>query len=653
MIEQSKQVNKLIYFASSRVRGLVIYLVTLAIVSLIVVGMGSTFQNSLIVYFQKEKPDSIQVFFPVDGKYSEENSVRADFFDNVKNGIKIVLPQNLFEHVRIDPATEAGDVIIEKMELRNLFSTETLMPNDLVVLAKPIQMIDKFEITPNGLLLHSTGNDPFFELQINRSSVLFEYIILGIISIFLSFIIFLLIAFRKKLYKICVALGLEKSTSDKMRKIYLFAIPLLVSLGIVFIFYPGFMTYDTLHALRGARNGVTDSMWPPMVSYVWRAVDLVSLNPSAMHFLQVFLLLGSIFYIIYFFTKKIWCATLFLVIYLSIPVVLGTVAVIWKDVLMASFFMSSFAIVVYMETVANKWRFILLSLLSVFLIFLGVCSRHNAIAGAVPLLFYLAFVVCSRKYNCPMHLWLSIFLLGSVLIGSLYYTKTILDNYSLPSFTKLNSSTSTFLESVRVLDVAGASVCVHSNLFSEMAPNLSVAEIESLYDPKHINLSAGLLGKVGTDNRINKIWLNVAIHHPICFFNNKFQLTKYMIGANEGAQFLITAPSVDENEYGYSLPESSFRDSVVTYIIKASNWFFFRPWFIYLISILAFIYMIRIKALAVSYLTMFLSAILYFVGLIMTGNAADARLLFYSTTVFLVFVFITIFVSIIRFKQKP
>jgi hypothetical protein len=328
--------------------------------------------------------------------------------------------------------------------------------------------------------------------------------------------------------------------------------------------------------------------------------------------------------------------------------VLGTVAVIWKDVLMAAFFMAGFAAIVSMRLVINKWGFGFLSLLAAFLIFLGVCSRHNAITGAVPLLFYLALVLCSRVLKTTLRLWLGVILLGSVLTGGIFYTKTLLDNYSLPTFDKLNNSTSDFVQSVRVLDVAGASVCVGRNLFAEMAPNLSIGEIRNEYDPKHINLSAALLNSVGVNSRINKLWFDVAIHHPICILYNKFELTKYMIGANKGGQFLITAPSVDTNEYGYSLPESSLRDAAVAYIVKASNLPFYKPWFLYLISIGAFIYMLRVRALTASYLTIFLSAGFYFAGLVAFGNAADARLLFYTTTALSMFTFI----AVLEFKKR-
>ena len=447
-------------------------------------------------------------------------------------------------------------------------------------------------------------------------------------------------------------LGDKKLLDEKMRveteRVYLLAIPLLVSIGVAALFYPGFMSYDTLHALRSARIGVTDSMWPPMVSYVWRAVDMVSVNPSAMHFSQVFLLLFSIFFIVFDFTKKIRNAAAFLLIYLTIPSVLGTVAVIWKDVLMAAFFLAGFAVIASMRHVINRWWFILLSLLATFLIFLGVCSRHNAITGAVPLLFYLALVVCSRVLKSPSRLWLAVFFLGSTLTGAVFMTKTQLDNYSLPGFERLSNSNDFFIRAVRVLDVAGASLCVGSNLFADMAPSLLLADIKSGYDPRHINLSKGLLDRVGVDSGIDKVWLNVAVQHPICFFDNKFQLAKYLIGANKGIQFIITAPSVDKNEYGYLLPKSSIRDSTVTYIVDASELPFFKPWFLYLLSIGSLVYLVWARALTAGHSTIFLSAIFYFGGLVIFGNAADARLLFYTTTALSMFTFI----SILELKKR-
>jgi hypothetical protein len=439
----------------------------------------------------------------------------------------------------------------------------------------------------------------------------------------------------------------------KKREIFLLlAIPLAMSFLVAWIFYPGFMTYDTLHALRGARNGVTDSAWPPMVSYVWRAVDHITPNPSAMHFSQVFVLLFSIFFIIFYLTEKITYATLFLLIYLSIPVLLGTVAVIWKDVLMSAFFMAGLAAILEMKSAENRFKAGSLFVLAVFLIFLGVSSRHNAIIAALPLFYYIAWVVCIRTFKNRTKLIISTIVLGSLLTGAVFFSKTQLDRYAIPGFQKL-AGTTDLIPVVRVMDIAGASVCTESNLFFEMSPDLTPAEIRNSYDPRHSNLSLALFDKISPlDNRIDKLWLSTAINHPACFLYNKVQLTKYLVGANEGEQFLITAPYIEANEFGYNLPHSVLRERVVTYIISASNWIFLKPWFLYVVSTVALIYVFLIGKITVEIATIFLSAAFYFIGLIMFGNAADARLLFYTTSLLLMVAFISTGEVIKHYTQR-
>lgn len=428
---------------------------------------------------------------------------------------------------------------------------------------------------------------------------------------------------------------------------YLVGIPLLLSLAITALFYPGFMSYDTLHALRGARNGVIDSMWPPMVSYVWRAVDSIVPHPSAMHFSQVFLLLFSFYYLAFVFSKRIKYATTLILIYLGIPIILGSIAVIWKDVLMAAFFLSGFAAIVAARRTNSLPMATILSAISLVSIFLGVCSRHNAIAGAVPLLFHLSWVAASRAFKTPGRIWLTTVLVGALLTGGLFNAKIILDKYSLPHFTEMKSSASLFIETVRIMDVAGASVCAGRNLFGELAPDLSLDEIKAGYHPRHINLSIDLVNKVGINPKINKIWLNVAKTHPICFFNNKFQLTKHLTGANNKTQYIVTAASIIENEYGYALPRSPLRDEAASYISHASWLPLFKPWFLYLISTAAFIFMLRRKTLTSDYLALYASAIFYFGSLVVFGNAADGRLSFYTNTAVILF----LFVSVIEYKK--
>ena len=603
-------------------------LIVLLIVNLVFFGLRLGFTDKVLIYIENNHSDFLQVFFLNNsGIYTEENSQRSSKLKNESIVASFSLPLASISHIRIDPTTSAGEIIITKIEIKHLLGKDIYLPEDILTNLESTQMIDSLKVTSGGLLIHSTGSDAALWLRLRKTPFRLELMFQLVVSVFLTF-------FLVRLDKI----NLREMLENKQKYI-LFLFPFLISVGIVVTFFPGAMSYDTLHALRGARNGVTDSMWPPMVSYVWRVVDLISYNPSLMHSFQVSLLVFSIFLVIFLSTRKIFFAIIFLLIYVSIPVVIGTLAVIWKDVLMASFFIASYAVIEIMGfDKIKKWHFTLLSLVTLVFLFLGTCSRHNAIAGAVPLIFYLAFVVCFRLWDKSKKLWIGTILLGSMLTSTLFICKTILDNYSLPSFIKMNSSTEIFLRYVRVLDVAGASICVGESLFSNIAPNVSLSEIKSGYDPRHVNLSKDIFGLIGVDNRIDRVWLNVAIHHPICFLYNKFELTKYMLGINKGAQFLITQTEIEDNEYGYVLPKSSLRDAVFSYIVQASELLIFRPWFLYLLAILSFIYIIRIGRLSVSSLSLFLSATCYFASLVVFGNAADARLPFYTTTALLMFI---------------
>jgi hypothetical protein len=425
---------------------------------------------------------------------------------------------------------------------------------------------------------------------------------------------------------------------------------LLMTLAICFIFYPGFMSYDSLHALRAARGEVTDSVWPPMVSYVWRFVDLFSSNPSAMHFFQVFLLLFSISFVVFLLFKKLKFSFIFVLVYLSIPAVLGTLAVIWKDVLMAAFFIAALAITLLLRHIKNRKLIFLFFFLALVLIFLGVCSRHNAITAAVPLFFLLTYTVFLKfKIDTFKSICFSV-LAGVFLIFCTYAVKVQLDNFSLPNFIKLNAKFDDF-SGLKILDISGASICLDKNLFFKIDSNLTVSDIEKMYDPKHCNLSSDITNKFHGNKEIDSIWGNLIKEHPLCFFYNKFHMMKYMVGANSGKQFLITHPSVDENEFGYKLEESWVREFFLSYIITSSSFFFVKPWFIYLISIGSFFWLYGNKKIKSEYFALYFSGLFYFGSYILFGNAADARLLFYTTTTSSLIIFVTFIEIFLKGKR--
>lgn len=422
--------------------------------------------------------------------------------------------------------------------------------------------------------------------------------------------------------------------------------PMFVAAIVSFVYYPGFMSYDSIHAMESSRNGITDSIWPPMVSYVWWLVDRVSNNPSLMQFTQLSVLFTSISLLIYSFTKKFSASFLFFFIYLSVPVILGTVSVIWKDVLTAAFLLAGFAAVVLARNVKNKYVFYSVILLSLLLLFIGISTRHNSITAALPIIFIEAFLVVKRWTNLKFR-QVVYSTVGAILItASLFSLKVQLDHYALPSFNKL-SGTDDFFPPIQKLDLAGASICAGENLFGNAAPGLSVEDISKIYDPRHVNLSVKLLETAQSGQSLTDAWVNTLTTKPYCFTHQKRQLAKYLLGLNPGEQFLITDPGISENEYGITLQPSSLRDELVQATITNSTLFLFRPWFIFLLATLAMALVISIRQFRKAFSDrilllagLYVAGVGYLAGLILFGNAADARLPFFSNTAFLIVAFI-------------
>ena len=401
---------------------------------------------------------------------------------------------------------------------------------------------------------------------------------------------------------------------------------------ITIIFYPGFMSYDTLHALRGARYGVIDSVWPPMVSYIWMFVDFFSEDPSLMHFFQILVLFISINYIFKFYeinsNKKIFI--LFLVI-LFIPYLIGTLAVIWKDVLMTSFIFLTLTLLIKFEK-SEEYKYLFLSL--IFLI-ISACIRHNAIFAIWPFIIYFSYLFTKKIFFFNKKKFISIIIIFFLTLMGTMKFKNLIDTYSITNRVVMKNSTSNFLKGRMIRDLAGASICLNKNLFKNISYGSQLDDLIESYDPRHTNLSKGIYKAVGRKHLdgidLRNLWLNTLFNHPICFFKYHFDLTSYLIGMHSGKQFLITHPSVDKNEFGYLLKKSKIRDKYVNYITTSTKTFFFKPFFLYFVFfIILFKQCVKKIYFQKSFYFLIIGSFSYILSFIFLGNAADARLLFFS-----------------------
>jgi hypothetical protein len=604
--------------------------------------------TTITIYGENKHSNLLQVYFSESGKYSEINSIAGKFGGGI-NEVKIKIP-GAHHKLRIDPSAEAGEIDISKIEINNLFLKDVYEAEKLSKHIHALMMIDKIKVLPTSLRISSSGNDPafLFEPKPSISKILYQLIGIEAIIFFISLFLNIL------LLKTTIIKNVKESSNYFKNLLTALIISFFITAAITLVFYPGFMSYDSLHALRGARVGILDSMWPPMVSYIWRLVDFLSIDTYAMLFIQVYVLITALFYVIYNQSKNIFWTIIPICIYLMQPYILGSIAVIWKDVLTASFLIGSLALTIpFKKSLEDKnlINSIIYLILILFFIILGVTTRHNSIAGSLPILYYVSILILSysdKKINRLKHLIYSL-TLSLFLILTVYAPKVILDNYALPSLTKIESPANIFLRNVQLLDLAGASLCAQKNLFADLAPNLTIAEIQKQYDPRHINLSASIVNIASSSDDVSSLWKSMISEYPSCALYNKYHMTKYLIGMHSGPQFLITHPYIDKNEYSIDLGKSQLREKLVNYIYKYSSLYLFKPWIIIVLSTILVLWFTVFYFRDNFYLIIQSSGLLYFFGIILLGNASDARLLFYSNTLFILNI-ILIIIKIIKFN---
>lgn len=605
--------------------------------------LQSLHKNRLELDFEAPTEGSLQIYYPVAGGYSEVASDRREYPAGREVRTVFLHEQDSLETLRLDPFDGPHKIVLRRILMSTFLFAGGVSSDALAARLQPAQMLDVLKEKEGGLVLQGNGMDPIAVLHLSNIPRDLRYKNM-IIWVGLSLMAYLVV--RKSIASVRGA-----ATSAWIAV----AFALFFSFGFLYLFYPGYMSYDSLHALRSARAGVTDAMWPPMVSYLWRLVDVVSPDPAAMFFVQVFLFLGCFTLLGYFLTRRLWWCLGILLFFCAVPVLLGTVAAIWKDVLMAGLLLAAMLAAFQVRAASNSAAAQGFFFLSIIFMWLAASARHNAITAVVPIAVYAGWAVVRRAGGSNVKRDVAASGLVAVLVlGGVYAGKSVMDRYSLPEFRAI-AGTTKLMAGVRGMDLFGASLCLNRNLLESHSPRLSLDDIARHYDPRHVNLSGNVFSKVDGlgSAEFDRIWWQTLKDNPVCFFNNKLLLTKYLLGANAQQQFIIFAPSVDLNEFGYFLAPSVLRSNVERYILKASKLFFFRPWFFFLLSFPAVIYLARKSAQPLPPMVLFSSSMLYSAGLFLFGNAADARLLFYSSALNLLLVGVALLTWFSRSRCVP
>ncbi len=260
-----------------------------------------------------------------------------------------------------------------------------------------------------------------------------------------------------------------------------FYVALALMIFTIVVYYPGYMSFDSVVMLSQARTGVTDNEYSRLLSYIWRITDWTIPGPGGMLILQNLIYWFSLALIAYSAGANRLLGVLFVCTGLWIPMfaLLGT---IWRDVWMQAGLLVGIAALLYGRRSGRLWPFVL----AVAGLFLCCGARQNGIAAAVPVLIAV-LLYASRVVRLPRQ-WTEDRLVPAVytgvavtILGAFLAGLWLLNYYKIEDHRVWSHAV--------VHDLAAISVFqnkVYLPAYINPA-KLTVEDLEHMYSPLHAN----------------------------------------------------------------------------------------------------------------------------------------------------------------------
>lgn len=420
-------------------------------------------------------------------------------------------------------------------------------------------------------------------------------------------------------------------------RVRLGSLPIILAVLLVTAFftaasYPGFMSFDSIEALRQARFQVEGSQYPPFGSYVWRIFDAIWPGPTLMQLFQNALLLGSFAWILVLLRWHPLAQAAAVVAAAALPPITGTMLVVWKDVAVSAFFLSGLAMLFFVQQGAPRRRGAFL-LLAVVLVFCGMAYRFNAASGAAPLLVYAAWLALDGDTMPGRRL--RALVAGTVLLFFLFAIVWVVNSFRFPAMERLERNTN--MDSIMRFDLAGISrysgVSVLPARGGGMVP---VEYVRRIYDPRHLNITSandteGRLAKQAP-GEIAQGWVAAVRAHPLAYLRHRLEVFRIYVGLHRGEVFYVTHPSVDQNTLGITHEPTALTRLAVGYVWERRNGVLNHPWVYYAAGLVAlgFLFVKGRKRHRPAAFCALASGLLYLAPMFLITPAGDLRYNFWS-----------------------
>jgi len=415
----------------------------------------------------------------------------------------------------------------------------------------------------------------------------------------------------------------------------------------VFVYFPGYMSEDSVAQLGQARFGVNSNVYPPLMNYVWSAADRIIPGPAGMLILHNLVFWHALALISHIVIRSTRWRFIFIGLAGFWPPTYGSLGTIWKDVGMQVFLLSAVAFMLYSGYLRRIWPLGL----SFLCLFLSGGYRHNAIAAGVPLVFLLATEL--TKLLCDQYPHLQRLIEQHSLFRSFRLGVAVL-------FTALLAAAVTFVGTFNVTDVklwtsafvydlVGISVRQNVNYlppYYNPGERIKVEDLKGIYSPLHANSlgDPGIRKALGVINPSSKSiqilvlsdsqarnltqrWLTAVLDNLGSYLDHRLILAGNLLVVTPRRPWYPYVEGISPNPFGLIFRQSQLNKIVMRIIhFSAFETNLYSAWIYYLIVALCFcISFVWDFAHARTVQILFLSSFLYFISIFLFGMSGDFR----------------------------
>lgn len=411
-------------------------------------------------------------------------------------------------------------------------------------------------------------------------------------------------------------------SKPKKTLVLLFYYTLFYSL-VIYIFYPGLFTPDSLDQLSQATQSEYTDWHPPIMAWFWNITNQIFPDYSGLLFLHAFTLWLSTS--ILFFNSQSKYSYLYLTIPF-LPVTLGLVGIIWKDA------GTAFFLLLAVSTFFIK-RKILSYVLFWVSIFIAVAYRYNTLFSSIPIIFYFW-----HNYSASQNTKHGNSKLNKTKPYLLTIASLILVIFSINFFNYKFLSARKTTPSIVILIDDLSYISTKNNI--SFIPGFTLEEIKESHskavDDNIFRLIANTQ-KSYEYQAVKESWLKTISKYPIDYIEFRAKNFLRFLGLSLHAPFNLNHPSLHYwTPYSYNdSSTNSFRIFMGKYIESSASVFpfFFTAYFWVFFSLIFCILILKKRNKSnfdLICLTLFVSSLINFFSYLLVANAPYYRYYYWS-----------------------